>query len=166
MSDPYLKVTDRTDELMKLIKSYKSEDVLVGIPASDTGRKETDAGPINNATLMFINEFGSPVNNIPARPAMQIGIRMAQPEIVQEFRSMLSQSLKQGLSGLDKYWNRIGMIASNSVKNVINEQIDIQAPASSTLKTRESRGFKGVKALLVTGQMRNAITWVTRTKVG
>lgn len=187
---PSLEVIDRTQELMARIKMYKNDDVLVGIPASDTGRNEAVKGtPINNATLLFINNFGSPVNNIPPRPVMEIGIALAQHEIEVEFKAMLQRSLKQGLTSLAPYFNRIGMIASSSVKRVINEQIGIEGPSDTTLAIRRSGGFHnwlkfganhdalsfrnkdvksvggfmGTKALIVTGQMRNAITWVTKT---
>lgn len=161
MSQPSMKVTeDRTAEIMKIIKSFKHDSVLVGIPQDDAERKEGD--PINNATLLFINNFGSPGQNIPPRPVMEIGLKNAQDRIADEFKKALQQSWKNGLTALPVYYNRAGMIASNSVKRAINDQLGIQAPADSTIKTRESRGFAGKKALLVTGQMRNAITWVVQ----
>jgi hypothetical protein len=161
MSQPSMSVTeDRTEEILKMIKSFKKDSVLVGIPESDSERKDGD--PISNAALLFINNFGSPGQNIPARPVMEIGLKNAQDRIAEEFKKALQQSWKNGLSALPVYYNRIGMIASNSVKRAINDQIDIQEPANSTIKTRESQGFMGKKALLVTGQMRNAITWVVQ----
>lgn len=159
MKGPSLTVTsDFTENFNRIVSKFKRDSVLVGIPEEDTKRKE-DA-PINNATLLAINNFGSPMNNIPARPVMSIGIRNAQAEIAEQFKKAVIDSLSKGLSALSTYYNRAGIIASNSIKKAINSQEGIDPPAESTIAAREARGFKGEKALIVTGQMRNAITYV------
>lgn len=158
---PSLTVTsDFTEDFNAIIKKFKQDAVLVGIPESDAAR-EADA-PINNPTLLAINEFGSPVNNIPPRPVMAIGIKNAQPEIVAQFKAGAQQALSKGFAALSVAYNRIGIIASNSVKKAINSQEGIDPPSEATLAARESKGFKGTKALIVTGQMRNAITYVVK----
>ncbi len=158
MSKPYLKVTeDRTEEFNAMIKSFKNDNVLVGIPADENSREE---GPIGNAAILAINELGSPINNIPPRPAMAIGIRNAQEDIAEQFKKAVKQSLKVGLSALQVYYERAGIIASTSVKKVINSQEGLAPPSEATIASRRSAGFKGTKALLVTAQMRNAITYV------
>lgn len=160
MSEPYLKVTeDFTDQFNDIVKKFKRDAVLVGVPAADTKREDPDA-PINNATLLAINEFGSPVNNIPPRPAMAIGIRDAQEPIAAQFKLAAQQALSKGVAALSVAYNRVGLIASNSVKKAINSQEGFPGPAESTLAAREAAGFKGTKALIVTGQMRNSITYV------
>lgn len=157
---PTLTVTvDRVDEINNIIKSFKRDAVLIGIPSTDSPRE--DEG-INNASLLFINNFGSPANNIPPRPVMQIGLFNAQDAIAEEFKGAAKKALAKGLSVLPMFYERIGMIGSNSVKRAINDQIGIDAPAESTLKGRKARGFNGTKSLLVTGQMRNAITYVVQ----
>lgn len=165
MSAPFLKVTnDFTDNFNKIIKRFRNDDVLVGIPQQETKRKDEEAGQINNATLLAINNFGSPVNNIPARPVMKIGILNAQAAIAEQFKNAAKNVLTQGLAALDIYYERVGIIASNSIKKAINDQDGIKEPAASTLAGRKRKGFKGTKALVVTGQMRNAITYVVRVK--
>lgn len=159
MSKPFLVTEDRTDEFKKLIERYKNDEVLVGIPRAET---EREGEPIGNAAILAINEFGSPNNNIPPRPVMAIGIRNAQQAIADEFKKAVQLSLKKGLSSLSVYYNRVGIIASNSVKKVINSQLGIDAPSEATLEARKSQGFKGTKALIVTGQLRNAITYVVK----
>jgi hypothetical protein len=162
---PYLQVTsDFTKEFNDVIKKFKRDAVLVGIPEEDTKRDE-DA-PINNATLLAINNFGSPANNIPPRPVMEIGIRKAQPEIIEEFRKGAKAALKDGLSALSKVYNRVGMIAANSIKKAINSQEGIDPPTDATLAARKREGFAGTKSLIVTGQMRNAITYVVKGEEG
>lgn len=164
MSKPTLKVTsDFTKEFNELIKRFKGDAVLVGIPESQGHRKEEDE--ISNAAILAMNHFGSPANNIPPRPVMSIGIKNAQAAIADQFKLAAKLSLTKGLSALNTYYERAGIIASNAVKAVINSQEGIKPPASSTLSARKyltENGFKGVKALLVTGQLRNAITYVVK----
>lgn len=164
MSKPTIVVTsDFTENFNKVIDRFKNDSVLVGIPEQTAERKEgEDEEPITNAAILAINEFGSPINNIPARPVMAIGIRNAAEPIAEQFKSAVVNTFKQGFSALDNYYNRAGIIASTSVKKAINSQEGIEGPAESTLDARKARGFRGIKALIVTGQMRNAITYVLK----
>lgn len=161
-----LKVTsDFTDQFNALIKRFKNDVVLVGIPEGDTTRQGDGSEPINNATLLAIANFGSPKRNIPPWPIMAIGIRNAQEAIAEQYKGAVQKSFKRGLSALDEYYNRAGLIASNSIKKVINLQEDVppDKPAAATIAARRRRKptpFKGTKYWLVTGQMRNAITYV------
>lgn len=162
MSQPKLTVTtDFTEDFNRIIKKFKRDSVLVGIPEDETARKDKDA-PVNNATLLAINNFGDPKNNIPARPVMEIGIRKAQDEIAEAFRKGAVEALSKGFPALVVAYNRAGIAASVSIKKVINAQEGIEPPADATLRIRKNRGFKGTKALIVTGQMRNAITYVVK----
>lgn len=162
-SDPTMEVTiDFTEEFKSLIHKLQFSLVKVGIPSSDDGRK--DKSPIGNAGILFINEYGSPGMNIPPRPVLTNGIFIAQDELLQEFKAAAETSIDKGLgdqtANVGKHFERAGIIASSACKKVINDQIGIEGPAESTLKSRKSRGFNGNKALVVTGQMRNAITYI------
>lgn len=161
MRKPALTVKeDFTEDFNKIVKSFKDDEVLVGIPQEEAQR--TNDQTINNATLLAINQFGSPLNNIPPRPVMSIGIKKAQNEIAEQFKLAVQKSFSEGVDALPIYYNRAGIIASNSIKKVINSQEGIEPPAESTLAARKAKGFTGNKALIVTGQMRNAITYVVK----
>lgn len=147
-----------------MIKSFKDEEVLIGIPQAKTDRKEDEEGEPTNAFLLFINEHGSPINNIPARQPMAKGIRKAQEAIAEQFKKMAQNVFSQGVQAIDIYLNRAGFIASSSIKNVITTQDDIAPPSDVTLAIRKQMGIKSTKALIVTGQMRNAITHVIRSR--
>ncbi len=154
-----VKVTaDFVGDFKDVLAKLKTDSVLVGVPQENTTRKAGD--PINNATLMAINEFGSPANNIPARPVMQIGIKNAQDAIADQFGKAAKFALTNGANAVDVFYERAGIIASNSIKKAINDQDGIDPPAASTLRARARRGFRGTKALIVTGQLRNSITYV------
>jgi hypothetical protein len=156
--------TDFTDEFNKIIARFKNDEVLVGIPEQESTREEGDeeGEPINNAALLALNNFGSPAQNIPARPVMELGIAAAQEDIADQYRLAVVNALKNGVPALSIYYNRAGLIASNSIKKVINKQEGFKGPSDATLRTRKSEGFKGTKALIVTAQMRNAITYVVK----
>lgn len=167
MSKPTLTVTsDFTQILNGIVKKFRHDDILVGIPEDDNERKEGD--PIGNAALLAITNFGSPLNNIPPWPVMAIGIRNAQEDIAKQFflcAQELMSAVVRGRAGtdiLEKYYHRAGIIASTSIKKTINSQEDAPALSQVTLAARKSRGFKGNKRGIVTGQMRNAITYVVR----
>jgi hypothetical protein len=164
MSKPSLKVTkDFTDKFNDIVKRFKNDGVLVGIPEVKTERKdESVSEPIGNAAILAINVFGSPINNIPPRDVMTIGIRRAKDAIADQFKKAAVASLSAGFSALDTYYGRAGFIASTEIKKTINDQDGIDGPSEATLRARRSMGFKGEKALLVTGQMRNAITYVVK----
>jgi hypothetical protein len=161
VSKPKLTVTsDFTDNFNDIVKSLKGEAVLVGIPEDNTERKESDG--INNATLLAINNFGSPRHNIPPRPVMQLGIDAVKDEVGEIMGKAAKAALDGGSEKIDMYYNRAGSVASNSIKKVINSGEGFPGPSAATLAARKAAGFQGEKSLIVTGQMRNAITWVVK----
>lgn len=164
---PTLKVTsDFTAEFNRIIKKFKSDEVLIGIPESAAARQPgpdaSPAEPINNATILAMANFGSAANNIPAWPLMAIGIRNAKNEIAEQYKQAAINALKRGFSALTVFYERAGIIASNSIKKTINDQEDAPSLSPVTLAQRKARGFKGDKRLVVTGQTRNAITYVVK----
>lgn len=161
MSKPFLRVTsDLTDQLSQALSKFKEASVLVGIPSQDNERIGPDRQAIGNAAILAINHFGSPMNNIPPRPVLTIGIRNARDQITDQFKLMAQKVLSLGPSAVGIYLERVGIIASNSAKKVINDQDSIPGPAASTLAARARRGFRGTKSLVISGQLRNAITYI------
>lgn len=158
---------DFTKQFNDVVKKFRKDSVLVGIPEDADERKNSD--DIGNAQLLAMLNFGSTLNNIPAWNVMGLGIRKAQDPISEQFKLAAKDTLTAALSGrggafdiLDRYYNRAGIIASTSVKKVINSQEDAPALKESTLMARKAMGFKGESRGVVTGQMRNAITYVVR----
>jgi hypothetical protein len=162
-SKPTLTVTaDFTKEFNQIVKKFRRDAVLVGIPSEQGSRKETNAP--SNAQLLATCQFGSPARNIPPWDVMGTGIRNAQDAIAEEFGKAAKNALTTGFQAVSTYYNRAGIIASNSIKKVINSQENVpdDKPSKATLRIRKARGFKGKKYWLVTGQMRNAITYVVK----
>lgn len=170
-SKTFLVEKDFTKQFNDAVKRFEKDSVLIGIPEDADGREADGTEEIGNAALLAILNFGSPLNNIPAWNVMGIGIRSAQDAIAKEFEKAAKNTLTKavkgqagGFSDLANYYERAGIIASTAVKTTINSQEDAPALAESTLMARKSMGFKGTSRGIVTGQMRNAITYVIRGK--
>jgi len=158
-----LKITkDFTKNFNEILSKLKNDKVLVGVPEDTSKRK--DGEKINNATLLAIMNFGSPSNNIPAWPILEIGIEKAKEAVSKQFALAAEKSLSGGTAAVDTYYERAGIIASDSVKRVLNDQVEAPQgrPLEGTIKARKRKGFKGSKYWLVTGQLRNSITYVVK----
>jgi hypothetical protein len=160
-----IKVTvDFMDKFHQAVDRFKKDAVLIGIPADDPEREDGD--PITNAAILAINHFGSEEAHIPPRPVLSIGIKNAKDDISEQFKLAAQNVLKQGVSAIETYYERAGIIASTACKQVISDGKEIARPSEATLKARKyigKSGFKGTKSLLVTGQLRNAITYVVQS---
>lgn len=116
-------VTTKKDvkDLMKDLMALSDNRVLVGVP-TETSPRIFLAGKkpmINNATLAFIHDKGSPKANIPARPFMKPGIAKAQNRINTEFKAAAQARMAQNDAEVDIRLHRAGLIAQNSIRNVI-----------------------------------------------
>ncbi len=99
---------------------------------------------------------------------MSIGLNNAQEDIAKELKKATLAALKTVVKGgsvaaiMDQYYNRTGQIAASAVKAVITDQDGIAPPAESTLRSRGAKETGHTSALLVTGQLRAAITYVVK----
>jgi hypothetical protein len=156
-------VVDNTQQVLRAMTALTSREVLVGIPAGAPARAESG---INNATIGYIQDTGSPAANIPARPWLAPGIKDAREAIVKRLKQMGEQVLKNpGTSSatIDSYLSAIGLETVSAVRARITSG-PFEPLAASTLRARRARGFAGTRPLIVTGQLRNAVNYVLRDK--
>ena len=153
-----LLVTDKLGALMKCLSTMSTGSVYVGVPNVKAGRK--DDGEMNNATLAYIHQNGSPAQNIPARPFMTNGMRDCQGAVAKE----LSGAVRAGVSGDERgkrqYLGRAGMTAQNAIRGALTEGEGFEPLADSTIASRQARGRTGTRPLIDTGQLRQSITYV------
>ena len=142
---------DKTADFLNAVHKMIALDVMVGIPND----KDSRDGPIGNAGLGYIHEFGSALQNIPARPFLYPGVINAAEQISKHM-------IKAMDIGPEVAFNRAGLSAVTSVKKMIRSQEGFEPLAPSTLAAREREGFKGTKALIHTGQLLNSVTYVIR----
>jgi hypothetical protein len=187
------KKVDNTKLLLQGVEALTNTQVMVGVPGEKRQRQDAGQDGITNAALAYIHDNGSPEAGIPGRPFMRPGIKDVQKQITEEFKNagkaILNPSNKGGNIRVESYLNRIGIIATRAIKNRIGQGIPPPL-APSTIKGRIARvkgkarrkkiasalasglpasrqnGADGVfTPLIVTGQLRNAITYVLR-KIG
>ncbi|WP_334468695.1 hypothetical protein [Arsenophonus sp. PmNCSU2021_1] len=169
---------DKTSQLFAALHQLTKQDVLVGIPAENSNRDDI---PFSNAAIGYINEFGSPAKNIPARPHLIPGIRSVETKTTAELKSAAKAILDDQPDKAEQALNRAGQIAVQGVQTVIT-QSNFTPLADSTLAARARRGRKGAaqalenrkaglppdnnnaKPLIDTGTYRRAITYVVRKK--
>ena len=177
-------ITDRTKAVLKSLEGLAKSVVLVGIPEANGSRKEDDHGPIDNATLGYIHEFGSPAANIPARPFLIPGVEASRDQYMPQLRKAATAALEGDLGQMRAHLNAAGTIARDEVKLTLNTA-NYEPLKESTLRSRARRAGSAIAAaaqreldsraegnppsdevrpLVATGQMRNAITYVVTTK--
>jgi hypothetical protein len=155
-------VKDETKAVLANLRAMQNLQLVAGVPAKRTGRKGDDF--INNATLAFIHNNGSPRANIPSREFMATGIKQAQPKMLKVLKSGASEGLKDR-KAVEKALNKAGLIASSSIKSVIVEQKGFEPLKSSAEGTQfkaEVSGSGTRKALIDTASMLNSITYEVR----
>ncbi|MBY4726606.1 MULTISPECIES: hypothetical protein [Burkholderia] len=153
---------DRLDEVLKSIAGLVKQEVLVGVPDSTAGRKD-DGQPLSNAEIGYIQETGSPANNIPARPHLVPGVQDARPKFEPQLQKGVEAALDGDLEQVQRRLNMAGIAAQNSVRAKVNSNIAPEL-AESTLEARRRRGVTRENTLVDTGQYRNSITYVIRKK--
>jgi hypothetical protein len=152
-----VKVTkDRVAEVMKGLRSLASDHVLVGFPGETSNRGE----PINNPTLAYIHEHGSPAANIPARPFLTSGVREAEDKIVAVFEAGAKRALDGDAGAGARALNQAGHAAVGAVQN------KIATGSFAPLKPATIKRKKSSKPLINTGALKSAVTFVVRTKIG
>jgi hypothetical protein len=182
---------DNLKKLTQGVEALTRTQVMVGVPADKSPRKDGDA--ITNAELAYIHDKGSADGRIPARPFMEPGIEAVKDQIIVEMRNagkaLLSGGKAGGAKKVEMYLNRIGIIATRSIKAKITEGIPpplapstiagrirrvkgkarrkkIDAALAAGMPESRQAGVEGLfTPLIVTGALRNSIVYVLR-KVG
>lgn len=157
-----VKITvDKMASVIKAINELGAKDVLVGIPEGNTDRKSGD--PATNALIGYVQEFGSPANNIPARPFLIPGVQDIQKPAADRLKVAAQRALSGDLSQAEKQLHAAGLMGQNSARAKINSNIQPKL-SERTLAARRARGVTRENTLIDTGQLRNAITYVIRKK--
>lgn len=161
MANQFVEVVEaanRMNVLIKTLKFMKENYVLVGIPQKKT-KREKEA--ITNAELLFIHTFGSPINNVPARPVIEPAIK--------DDRERLSKMLKasallymQGkeTEAMDQL-KLTGMRCQNVCRAWFTNTKNNWPPNSPAVASEKRRkGSTDPRPLIDTGELRKSITYV------
>ena len=175
------KTIDRVADVMAQVTALTLKQVLVGVPQERAPRKGT---PINNASLAYIHEFGSPAVNIPPRPFLFPGVRKAQRDIIAVMADGARRALQGERGAADDTLERVGIIARNSaVREITDPEPPFTRLKDATVRARLRRTQAGrrqlrqlkkvgtpigtwaaanIHPLIDTGQLRASITYVVR----
>jgi len=159
-------VTDHADAFFRGVKLLEKEHVLVGVPQEKTDR--TDTSVATNALIAYIQNFGSPTQNIPPRPFMDSGIMNAKDRITAQMQKAGEAALDGNADGVRKNFEAVGLIAATSVKLKIREG-PFQPLRPATIRARQRRAGKKlasseIRTLIDTGQLLASMTYVVREK--
>lgn len=178
------KLIDNLPNLNAAIANMTKKAAFVGVPSETTNiRDGFNEGAINNASLAYIHQNGSPAKNIPARPFMTIGMDAAKKPVTEQLKKAAKKNLdiknKGGIADLTVGLKLAGQVAENKIKAAINSSIAPQL-SEATLRARARRGRKGAiaelasraagnepsttnaRTLVDTGALRNSIKYVIR----
>ena len=151
---------DTAQSILDALKTLANKDVLVGIPES---KDERDDGDIGNAAIGYINENGSPAQNIPPRPHLNPGVKSVEQDFMPHLKAAAQKALEGNAEGAVMSLDRAGTVAANGVKRYIT--ITGFTPlADATIANRLRRGRTGNKPLIDTGEYRRSITNIVRGK--
>ena len=149
-------ITDALPDLLRRLAAVAQRDVLVGVPAGEA----RDDGP-SNAEIGYQNEFGSPANNIPARPHLLPGVAAVQDKVATRLTQAADAAASGRVSDAERHLHAAGLLAQNSVRRTLTTTA-YRPLSERTLAERRARGRTGTKPLIDTGQYRRSITYVVR----
>ena len=149
-------ITDALPDLLRRLAAVAQRDVLVGVPAGEA----RDDGP-TNAEIGYQNEFGSPANNIPARPHLLPGVAAVQDKVVARLTKAADAAATGRPSDAERHLHAAGLLAQNSVRRTLTTAA-YRPLSERTLAERRARGRTGTKPLIDTGQYRRSITYIVR----
>lgn len=75
---------DNSQAILDALKAIGKKDVLVGIPEEDSEREDV---PFGNAGIGYVNEYGSPAQNIPPRPHLIPGVKSVEDQTVPQLKA-------------------------------------------------------------------------------
>lgn len=178
---------DHVEKVIGGLHAILGKEVLIGIPESSGARED---GPVNNATLGYVHEFGSPAHNIPARPFLIPGVEKATPGAIGDLKVATELALAGDKAGAERAMYRAGARAMNAAKAEISSNVPPPLKPATIRNRNRSRGTlskrpeeehygqlidsgmpaegaqaaTGIISLINTGSLRNALTYVLGNK--
>lgn len=143
----------RSRQLLEIAGKTKNKKKLARL-------KKAATGDINNAELLFIQEHGSPVNNIPARRVLDPSIKADgnHQAISNELNASIKASLAGDKEGAEAKMLRAALAGQNAARKWFTDSRNgWQKNADSTIARKGSD-----RPLIDTGAMRASIVGVVR----
>lgn len=161
-------------DILEAIDQLVKAEVLVGIPEGENHKESS----MTNAQIGYLQESGSPSQNIPPRPFLVPGIEQVQEQISMFLTKAIDSALNGNKQKMFNFLSRAGMTAQSSVRlYFVSGEF---APLSlATIRARANRGRTGAKKylkqiksgppeaglvnpLIDTGELRKSVTYVVK----
>lgn len=144
-------------DLAQIKFNFPEYIIEIGVMSDKSQRKETVELGINNAEILYINENGSPLRNLPARPVLDLTIKWANDTNL--IRETLNKAIDAYLvnydeKDVDKIVDRMCIKIQSHARRIIYDNDGTLAPnAPSTIKKKGDN-----HPLFDTGQLARSIT--------
>lgn len=181
-------VRDDVNKVLAAIQKLVGQEVLIGIPASNASRD--GGGPLNNAQIGYIHEYGSPQANIPARPFLEPGVSGAMDKITPRMKAAAKAAMDGDTNRVDQQLHAAGLLGQiGAQKKIDSGEFEPLKPATvrnrrRNRKTKSMRADEkkylaliaagetpeaaqeatGIRPLHNTGELRDHLTYVIRKK--
>ena len=111
-------IKNDTQRIVSQIQALAGQAVYAGVPSDKTDRTGAGAGsPPTNAEIAYWMEFGVPSKNIPARPSIVPGVKMALGRIIRHLKDGAKDTLDTGdPAGVTEGLHKAGIEAVSSIK--------------------------------------------------
>lgn len=152
---------DKLADTLKAIRELAAQEVKVGFPEGTANRPKDEGEEkdgLNNPTIAYINEYGAPGANIPARPFLIPGVRNSLPQIEKIMKHGALNAL-DGKSTADATLGQVGNVAVGSIQQKISD-----GPFVPNKPETIRRKGEGKKPLFDTGELRKAVSFVVEDK--
>ena len=141
----------------KACNKLSQYQIEIGVFSSENERKDTVRVGVTNAELMFIHEYGSPAQHIPARPVLQMTIDYAND-------NLLNKTIDKALAAYfesnfdekeyEKELEKLCVRMENYARSIIYDNDGRLAPNSPRVAAAKG----GNHPLFDTGQLARSIT--------
>lgn len=157
---------------IKELEQLANKEVLVGFPESarnDEGLSIAKYAKWNNYGTFTHDENGNATSRIPERPFFTKGFFFQKyVDRRNKLGKRLASNIKNGKLTANEACNMIGIEAVNNVRDsILNGPWAPNAPSVVKRKSAKTKGKKskyGVKPLIDTGDMINAVTYIVKDK--
>ena len=144
-------------KILEILNRYRIE---IGVFSNDTERTEEEEKislGLTNAELMYIHENGSPIRNIPARPVLDMTIKYANDELLNDMfdkiiNNVLNNNWKE--KDIELELKKLCVRLQNYARDIIYLNDGRLAPNAPSVAKRK----KGNHPLFDTGQLARSIT--------
>ncbi len=187
MSKVTIKV-DHVPDLLAALDRLAKKRVLIGIP----GEKDARQGDkeVTNAMLGYVHEYGSPEQNIPARPFLNPAADQIRDKVITLLEKGADAVMSGNAEAGDKALAAAGMLGASKAKEIMQAGEGYEPLTEAAVRSRLYRAMGGLRKrddpkawakrrkhllstrtrytlekaepLIDTAQLRNAITYVVR----